>query len=475
MTSEFEVHPPRKILVVVTVGGSTNSAPILEICRILAERGHTIDFATLAAREGLVKPYPFVSAVHIVGRAITAPEDEQLYMRLSQWDNRSYRGRKDYLQCKKFYDSFWPETYRGLKHVVLTTKPNFIFADYQLDAARDVATECCIPLAMLWPQMPWLLAPQSWIPGVPGTQTRCLTSEHASMYDRVFEQTYFLRYAPNLIDLYTWTKKLRRANGVNTMPSLKPHPDHLVFVNSFFGFEPPKPLPPLMLAAGPVLSETWAPLDEASENFLQLKKSVAYVAFGTHVILALNIVEKLLEGLADAMRQGHIDGVNVSSSWLFLEDAPQRALLNHQSVTLFLTHAGPSSANEAIFHGVSMLSMAIYGDQIHNSMRLVEAGVALAINKHSFTASEVTNSIESILTDTDGEFSRNVQRMQRIATVASRRKHVAADLVEEHMYDWELRFEHEWPNDTDVEGLVNGGRGKELGKMHLQTADARMS
>ncbi|KAH2904920.1 hypothetical protein KXW25_008465, partial [Aspergillus fumigatus] len=152
------------ILVVVTVGGSTNSAPILEICRILAERGHTVEFATLQGREHFVDQFPFVSAVHIVGRAITAIEDEELYVRLSRWDNRSYRGRRDYLQCKKFYNSFWPETYRGLRHVVQTSRPDFIFADYQLDAARDGAKECCLPLATLWPQMPWLLAPQKWIP-----------------------------------------------------------------------------------------------------------------------------------------------------------------------------------------------------------------------------------------------------------------------------------------------------------------------
>lgn len=465
-----------------------------------------MEFATLKGREHFVDQYPFVSAVHIVGRAITAIEDEELYVRLSRWDNRSYRGRRDYLQCKKFYDSFWPETYRGLKHVVQTSRPNFIFADYQLDAARDVATEYCIPLATLWPQMPWLLAPQKWIPGVPGTQTRCLTSEHASMYDRLFEQTYFLRYAPNLIDLYWWTKKLRQANGVKTMPSLKPQPDHVHLVNSFFGLEPSKPIPPLIFPAGPILSDSWRPLDAGLDNFLRDRTSVAYVAFGTHVILPFDVIEKTLKGLGDAISEGHIDGVlwairstarkqfthldkdsapringtsalellqNRHPAWLFLENAPQRALLDHKSVALFLTHAGPSSANEALYHGVPMVSMAIYGDQIHNSMRLVEAGVALSIDKHTFTSQHVSSSISAIMTDTDGEFRRNVRRMQRIAHVGSRRKHSAADLIEEHMYDWDLRYQQETA-EAPLSGH-NGGGKVELSPMHLQTADARMS
>ncbi|KAJ5595532.1 uncharacterized protein N7459_001740 [Penicillium hispanicum] len=506
MKTEFEVHPARKILVVVTVGGSTNSAPILEICQILAERGHIVEFATLKGREHFVDPYPFVSAVHIIGRAITAIEDEELYVRLSRWDNRSYRGRRDYLQCKKFYDSFWPETYRGLRHVVQTSRPDFLFADYQLDAARDVAKEYCIPLATLWPQMPWLLAPQKWIPGVPGTQIRCLTSEHASMYDRLFEQTYFLRYAPNLIDLYQWMKKLRRANGVKTMPSLKSHPDHIHLVNSFFGLEPAKPIPPLIFPAGPILSDSWRSLDAALEEFLRDRKSVAYVAFGTHVILSFEVVVKVLQGLEAAVCAGHIDGVvwairaaarkqfahldkdstsqingisvpellqNRHPAWLFVENAPQRALLDHKSITLFFTHAGPSSANEALYHGVPMLSMAIYGDQIHNSMRLAAAGVALTIDKHTFTSQQVSSSVAAIMTDADGEFRRNIRRMLRIARVACRRKHAAADLIEEYMYDWGLRYERERAKGS-LSGL-NGGRGQELSPMHLQTADARMS
>ena len=449
-----------------------------------------------------------MSKVHIVGRAITAEEDEQLYLRLGRWNNKTFAGRRDYIQCKRFYDSFWPETYRELKKVVQATRPDFIFTDYQVDASGDVAQELCIPYAAMWPQMPWLLAPQPWIPGLPGTQARCLTSEHASLYDRLFEQTYFLRYAPHLIDLYRWTKKMRHANGVKTMPLMKRKPDHIFLVNSFFGLEPAKDVPPLLMAAGPILSDKWEQLNEKHEQFIQNKASVTYVAFGTHVILTFLTVKKIIQGLASAMQDGCIDGVvwsmgqnttkhishldhqhpspvvdtslpdlvqNKHPSWLFLEHAPQRALLDHRSVKIFLTHAGPSSANESLYHGVPMLSMPIYGDQLPNSMRLREAGVALCIEKHAFTSAEIAAKVAAIRRDADGSFTRNVRRMQRIAHVASRRKHSAADLIEEYMYDWGLRFERA---ETDVKGHLGeiaGRRVKELGPMHLQTADMRMS
>ena len=282
-----------------------------------------------------------------------------------------------------------------------------------------------------------------------------------------------------------------------------------MFVNTFFGLEPAKDLPPLVQAVGPILSDTFPSLDDQTEKFLAGKGRVVYVAFGTHVILTGEKLDKVISGLALALLKGHIDGViwairpaarkqmdtskghpvprdadftlgdllaNRHPAWLFLEYAAQRAILDHPSTRVFLTHAGASSANEALYHGVPMISMPVYGDQLQYSMRLVAAGVALSINKDHFSPAELCALAGTILHDQDGQIRRNVQRMRRIANVAARRKHLAADLVEEHLYDWGLRYEFD-PNETSQQNntTLNGGRGTEWSPMHLQTADARMS
>lgn len=475
------------------------------MCQVLAGRGHVIEFATLRGREALANPYPFVSKIHIIGRAITAQEDEGLYLKFSRWDNTSVSARAEYWSCKKFYDSFWTETYRELKKLLDVSPPDFIFSDFQAEAPKDVAIEYSIPLAEMWPQMPWLMAPQPWIPGMVGAQVRCLTNEHASMYDRLFEQTHMLRDAPNLIDYYLWVRNMRRKSGVRTMPSMKPKPDHVVLINSFIGSEIPKDLPPLMMVAGPILSDDWKKLGQDELQFLEHKKTVVYFALGTHVILAPKVLEDILIGLDDAITGGHINGViwavrevarkqfvplenltisslkvsellqNKHGSWLFLDNAPQRAVLDHPSCKLFFTHCGPSSANEALYHGVPQLCMGIYGDQLPRVTRLVNAGVALAIEKLNFSAAEVTEKVLAIVQDSDGKFIRNARRMQRIAHVVSRRKYAAADLIEEHMYDWELRFEYQPTGKLKKEDAQFARRGKELSPMHLQTADMRMS
>jgi hypothetical protein len=87
--------------------------------------------------------------------------------------------------------------------------------------------------------------------------------------------------------------------------------------------------------------------------------------------------------------------------------------------------------------------------------------VAESLDKVSFTADEIYCKIKKIVVaEDDGSYHRNVLRMQRIAHIAALRKNHAADLVEEVMYDNELRL------DAD---------GRELRPMHLQTADSRMS
>lgn len=484
-------------------------APIFEICAILASRGHTIEFATLEGRRKLTDPYPFVSAVHIVGRAITDAEDEDFYLRIQRWDNRSSRGKREVVDIKQFSDSFWPETYRNLKHVIQETRPGIIFADYQVEAANDLAHEFCVPLVTMWPQMPWLLNPQKWIPGEPGTQTRCLTSEHASIYDRLYDSTYLLRWSPYLVRILLSNRKRRREAGVTTMIPRQKKPDYLLLVNSFFGLEPAKDLPPLMHASGPILADRYPKLSKQEEAFLKEKKAVVYVAFGTHMFPTAEGLEKILLGLNAAILSGQIDGViwslkgvarkqldlsknwsiprlwlmtwaamlnNEDSCWLFLNFAAQRSILDHSSTVLFFTHAGPSSTNEALYHGVPMIAMPIGGDQIQEAMRIVAAGVGMSFQKNTFSVDDISGGVEKILMDREGEYRRNVVRMQRITHVASRRKYVAADLIEEYLYDWDMRFEFD-PRDDSVRQLAsnNGGRGKELSPMHLQTADVRMS
>ncbi|KXH37062.1 hypothetical protein CSIM01_00124 [Colletotrichum simmondsii] len=169
-------------------------------------------------------------------------------------------------------------------------------------------------------------------------------------------------------------------------------------------------------------------------------------------------------------RSAHVertDGGRISVGEILDEEHPdirapcfasQRAILNYPNTKLYLTHGGGSSANETLSHGTPTLILGFFFDQLANSARLVEAGISLALDKFDFTATEISEKIGRLVSDVDGSFGRNVERMKRIVRVASRRKELAADILEEVIFDHELR---------SVGGRV-------LRPMYPQTADMRM-
>lgn len=120
--------------------------------------------------------------------------------------------------------------------------------------------------------------------------------------------------------------------------------------------------------------------------------------------------------------------------------APQRGVLAHPSTKLFLTHGGASSVQESVFHGTPMLCLGYFFDQPLNGLRIKEAGIGEALDKASFSAGEVVRKA-SVVLGADGhaeegmQVAMNVERMKRIARVASRRKEVAADLCQEVLFD----------------------------------------
>ncbi|KAH0170965.1 UDP-glucoronosyl and UDP-glucosyl transferase, partial [Aureobasidium melanogenum] len=492
---DTSVHPPRKILLVVTTGGFTHAAPVLEIGRVLAGRGHAIEFATLEGQELWLAndEFSFVTKVHFLGPSPTKEQLDGHYRRMQQWNISNGIGQA--MESKYLWDSWWPKTYHGLKAIMddSASRPDMMIADFFAEAVTDIHVEHKLPIAMVAPNMPSFMMPCSYIPGQPGFQLEgTTTSEHASLWLRIRNELFFLPDLPAIFEMFRRTKRMRNKNGVFRPPHKPIKPDYLVFVNSFFGLEIPRDLPPTCAPVGPLLSPTYSPLDTPYDTFLEAHSKVLYIALGTHIVLRTEDTAKIVEGVLRLMEESLIDGViwaiaehgrrdlnrdqrfhgyldinlgqlleNNHPNFLFSTFAPQRAILDHKSVVLYFTHGGGSSANEALYHGKPMISMGFFADQIANTARLVEAGVAESLNKFRFTSDELYTKAKRIFEAGDsGSYQRNVLRLKRIAHVAARRKEHAADLVEELLYDNELRLD-----DTGT---------CELRPMHLQTADMRM-
>ncbi|KEQ66933.1 UDP-Glycosyltransferase/glycogen phosphorylase [Aureobasidium melanogenum CBS 110374] len=418
-----------RILAVVITGGFTHA----ELCKVFAERGHVAEFATNAGQEDWAKYCPLIKTSNY------------------------------------FWDSYWTHTYLHLKEMALTpvSRPDFTIADFFADAAvKHTMVELGIPIAI--------------ISGQPGFQIdMSLTSERAPSASRIKNEMVLFWALPSLIKWLKWTKQMRMKAGVTHKSPSVSKPDYLVLVISFFGLEVSKDLPPSIVPCGPILADSYNELDEKHAKSLAQHKRVLHVALGTHIILQGADVAKILDGIIQVLDDRHIDGViwavghsprqefhynksltragqqtrtlgeildQADSDIMFPLFAPQHAISEHKSTVLFLTHGGSSSANEALYHGVPVLTLGFFFDQLRNSARLRSAGVGLSLDKLHYTSCEICDSIALIVGDQDGRFAQNLKRMKGVARIASR-------------FHDRYRF-------LD---------GKEMHPRYLQTADMRMS
>lgn len=77
------------------------------------------------------------------------------------------------------------------------------------------------------------------------------------------------------------------------------------------------------------------------------------------------------------------------------------------------------------------------------------------LDKTHYTSSKIYDSIARLVGDVGGDFAQDIKRMKGITSIASKRKHLAADMIQQSMIDEEYRFHND----------------KEMHPRYLQTAD----
>lgn len=221
--------------------------------------------------------------------------------------------------------------------------------------------------------------------------------------------------------------------------------DSIKLINNFFGFEPARPLGPLVRFIGPIMPSSYPSLDEATAIFLQSHQKVAYVSFGHHASPVLSDITKVLVALLDSVESGVLDGFIwasvslpsfpqeiVSSSgrthnvtdmiqngakyehYKFTKWAAQFAILIHPSTAMFLTHGGANSIFESLYARTKMLVHPFITDQPANARMLQLSGAALTYNRKTVKASEIAHLLRRVVEDEDKKFQKNVDRLSAI-------------------------------------------------------------
>ncbi|CAH1737608.1 unnamed protein product [Aphis gossypii] len=180
--------------------------------------------------------------------------------------------------------------------------------------------------------------------------------------------------------------------------SVKPS---LVFINTHYITDAPRPLSANLIQVGGIHLKSPNSIPNDILEFIENSPhGVIYFTFGS-VISMSTLPDHIQNAFKEAFGQipqrilwkyeGEMKDkpINVMTSKWF----PQRDILLHPNVKLFISHGGISGVYEAVDAGVPVLGFPFFYDQHRNIDNLVEAGMGMSMDLFTIQKDELLNNI----------------------------------------------------------------------------------
>lgn len=91
---------------------------------------------------------------------------------------------------------------------------------------------------------------------------------------------------------------------------------------------------------------------------------------------------------------------------------PQRDVLAHPNIKLFITHGGLLGTTEAIFEGIPVLGIPIYADQQMNVVKAENMGIGIYMDYDDIDEALITENINKILKNRN--FHKNAKSLSKV-------------------------------------------------------------
>ncbi|CAL8148111.1 unnamed protein product [Orchesella dallaii] len=203
----------------------------------------------------------------------------------------------------------------------------------------------------------------------------------------------------------------------------------IMLVNSHASVDFARTMTPLFVDIGGMAS--WASEKELPakiQNFMDKSGSegVVLISFGSTVLL--NAVSTryqamffhLIHEFPDVrfiMRWNgplpkFLDEDEVPRNLLVSEWLPQKEILRHPKLKVFVTHGGVSSIQEATYYGVPMIVIPLFADQDYNAYRIEAQQVGLRAEIRGMTEDTLVTAVDKILKDE--KFKKNMMKKSAI-------------------------------------------------------------
>ncbi|XP_050298915.1 UDP-glycosyltransferase UGT5-like isoform X1 [Anthonomus grandis grandis] len=183
----------------------------------------------------------------------------------------------------------------------------------------------------------------------------------------------------------------------------------LILLNSHESLLQSVPLVPSMVQIGGYHVDAPSPLPKDLKEVLDnAKDGVVYFCMGSN-IKAKEMDVKKKQAFVNALGRlkqkvlWKFEDTNITlpkniivRSWM-----PQKDILAHPNVKLFITHSGFLSTIETIYHGVPVLAIPVFADQFMNAKKAVAYGygLKLAYNDPNFSEEALSALLDELLTN----------------------------------------------------------------------------
>ncbi|KAF0559060.1 UDP-Glycosyltransferase/glycogen phosphorylase [Gigaspora margarita] len=296
---------PKKILVGSIIGGGSHLNPMLEICRILMDRGYNVT---------LVAPGNFTATstlYHSIPQIITdMRKDEYVPPEVRELYFNEYN-IKNYAKVVGMFTYGYPKFFNDYLQAYKEIKPDLFFCDY-------IVNEACFDLAwkLKKPVVGYTSGTTYFTPPPPiRSDPMGMGSCHVSMENQSFYNRFICAVVQPLRVIWTFRGLLNDINakraevGVNKYHDFRGRTNTLFLLDNFFGFEVPTAWPPLHQEIGPILPDTFPNLSPELDLFLSTHPRTMYIALGSNMFTTSENYATLLQSALELINQNILDGV----------------------------------------------------------------------------------------------------------------------------------------------------------------------
>ncbi|XP_009491829.2 UDP-glucuronosyltransferase 2A2-like isoform X1 [Pelecanus crispus] len=191
-------------------------------------------------------------------------------------------------------------------------------------------------------------------------------------------------------------------------------------IRTYWDFEFPRPFLPNFEFVGGLHCQPAKPLPKEMEEFVQSSGEHGIVVFSLGSMVynltdeKSNVIARALSQLPQKVlwRYKGNKPETLGSNTRIYDWIPQNDLLGHPLTKAFITHGGTNGIYEAIYHGIPMVGIPMFGDQHDNIVHMTAKGAAVALDFNTLKTQDLVDALNTVINNST--YKENALRLSKI-------------------------------------------------------------